>query len=134
MVKKMAKMLRFWGYPPDRPSHVSDQRRFRDAIHHGANVANANMKKDDAQAIAAEALNFIAGDATRLVRFLDLSGLDPQSIRAVARGSEFLAGVLDYICADEALLIGFADECGRTPAAIERAHRALSATWERDTP
>jgi hypothetical protein len=91
------------------------------------------MKKDEAEAIAAEALNFIASDAPRLVRFLDLSGIDPQSIRAAARGSEFLPGVLDYICADEALLIGFAEEYGQSPSAIERARRALSAPWERDT-
>ena len=83
------------------------------------------MTKDDAETIAAKALTFLAGDAARLVRFLDLSGLDPGSIRAAARGAGFLAGVLEYICGDEALLVAFAANAGIDPARIAQARVAL---------
>jgi len=90
----------------------------------------------DAEAIATEVLTFLAGDTARLVRFLDLSGLDPSSIRVAARGSRFLAGVLDYICADEALLVEFAKESGVDPSAVERARLALGGRprWESEVP
>jgi hypothetical protein len=92
------------------------------------------MQKDEAETIAAKALNFLARDAERLVRFLDLSGLNPGSIREAARDSGFLAGVLDYVCGDQALLLGFADQCDVTPSAVEKARSALSGRWERDLP
>ena len=93
------------------------------------------MKKTDADAIAVEALNFLAADATRLVRFLDLSGLEPASIRAAARDPAFLAGVLDYINADESLLMTFADTIGIRPNDVGNARVALGGqTWERDVP
>jgi hypothetical protein len=92
------------------------------------------MQREAAETIAANGLNFLARDAERLVRFLDLSGLHPGSIREAARDSGFLAGVLDYICADEALLLGFADEYRVTPSVVEKARSALSGRWERDLP
>ena len=93
------------------------------------------MKKKDAETMAVEALNFLAADATRLVRFLDLSGLDPTSIRAAARDAGFLAGVLDYVNTDEALLMAFADASGINPSAVAKARLILGGkSWERDVP
>jgi Protein of unknown function (DUF3572) len=92
------------------------------------------MQKDAAETIAANALNFLARDAERLVRFLDLSGLNPGSIREAARDAGFLAGVLEYICGDQALLLEFADHSGVTPSAVEKARLALSGRWDRDLP
>jgi len=93
------------------------------------------MKQADAEAIAIEALNFLAADATRLVRFLDLSGLDPASIRAAARNTGFLTGVLDYVSGDEALLMDFADSAGVKPGVVGRARTTLGGqNWERDVP
>jgi len=97
-------------------------------------IGQLAMQSEAAEAIAADALNFLASDAGRLVRFLDLSGLNPGSIREAARDSGFLAGILDYICADEALLLGFAGEYSVTPAAVEKARSALGGHWERDLP
>jgi chromosome segregation ATPase len=92
------------------------------------------MTNEDAETIAAEALNFIASDAARLVRFLDLSGLDPSSVRTAARSAGFLAGVLDYICGDEALLVAFAEKSSLDPSAVAQARKSLSGRWERDVP
>ena len=93
------------------------------------------MTKGDAEAIAIDALNFLAGDATRLTRFLDLSGLNPASLRAAARDPGFLAGILDYINGDESLLIAFAADASVEPTVVEKARAALSGrAWERDMP
>jgi Protein of unknown function (DUF3572) len=89
----------------------------------------------DAEAIAIDALNFLAGDALRLTRFLDLSGLNPASIRAAARDPGFLAGVLDYINADESLLMAFAADASVDPNVVEKARAALGGrAWEPDMP
>jgi Protein of unknown function (DUF3572) len=93
------------------------------------------MDKKSAESIAVEALNFLAADGARLVRFLDLSGLDPTSIRAAARDPGFLLGVLEYVNGDEALLKAFAAEAGVDPPVVERAHASLGGrAWERDLP
>jgi hypothetical protein len=89
------------------------------------------MNNDAAEAIAVNALAFIATDANRLARFLDLSGLTPQSIRTAARDSGFLLGVLDYIDADAALLKAFADSFGINPSTVSKARLALGGQpWE----
>jgi hypothetical protein len=91
----------------------------------------ANMNKNDAEGIAVDALTFIASDAARLARFLDLSGLTPASIRAAARDVGFLLGVLDYVDADETLLKAFADASGISPSIVAKARLALGGqSWE----
>jgi hypothetical protein len=93
------------------------------------------MNTDDAEAIAVDALTFLAADAARLQRFLDLSGLSPASIRAAAREAGFLLGVLDYIDADERLLKMFADTTGINPSFVAKARVALGGrTCEVDVP
>jgi Protein of unknown function (DUF3572) len=93
------------------------------------------MNKDNAETIAVEALRFLAGDAARLVRFLDLCGLNPNSVRSAARDPGFLAGVLDYVSADEALLVAFAQDAGIEPSAVDKARSVLGGRqWERDVP
>jgi hypothetical protein len=89
------------------------------------------MNNDAAEAIAVDALAFIATDANRLGRFLDLTGLTPQSIRAAARDAGFLLGVLDYIDADETLLKAFAASSGIDPLTVSKARSALGGrAWE----
>ncbi|HVX92342.1 MAG TPA: DUF3572 family protein, partial [Xanthobacteraceae bacterium] len=46
---------------------------------------SSSMARDAAEALAVEALTYLAGEPERLARFLDLSGIDPASIRAAAR-------------------------------------------------
>jgi Protein of unknown function (DUF3572) len=85
--------------------------------------------------LAIEALSFIAGDGERLGRFLAVTGIGPKQIRDAAREPRFLAGVLDYLAADEGLLVAFAQHAGFDPAAIARARKVLgSRSWERDVP
>jgi len=88
-----------------------------------------------AEALAIQGLTYLGSDSERLGRFLTSTGLGPQSLRAAAKETSFLAGVLDHIASDQQLLIGFAAEAGVKPADVDRARRALGGgDWERDIP
>ena len=88
-----------------------------------------------AESLAIQALGFLAQEPTRLERFLALTGIAPDQIRAAAAESEFLAGVLAHLGGDERLLTEFAAEAGVTPAEVDRARRLLAGTdWEREVP
>jgi hypothetical protein len=88
-----------------------------------------------AEALAVQALSYIAQDGERLGRFLGLTGIGPAEIRTAAREPGFLAGVLEYLAGDERLLTDFAREAGHEPATIEAARIALGgSSWEREIP
>ncbi|HXE25324.1 MAG TPA: DUF3572 domain-containing protein [Roseiarcus sp.] len=80
---------------------------------------------DFAQSVAVKALAFIAADSERLARFLNLTGLGPHNLRTAAADPAFLASVLDYLAADEALLVAFAADAGLKPEAVARAREFL---------
>ncbi len=80
---------------------------------------------EQAQALAIEALAFIAGDAELLPRFLALSGIEADGIRLAAREPGFLAGVLEFIANHEPTLLRFAEHAGMPPASVADALRAL---------
>jgi hypothetical protein len=91
-----------------------------------ANAEKQNEAKGEAaQAIAIEALSFVASDAELLPRFLALTGIEPAGIRIAAREPGFLAGVLQFICAHEPTLLKFAEAASLQPAAVSKALRAL---------
>jgi len=91
--------------------------------------------RKEAEALAIQALTFIASDGERLGRFLAVTGIGPSEIRAAAREPGFLGGVLDYVASDERLIAGFAAEAGLDPADIEHSRAALAGNpWERDVP
>jgi hypothetical protein len=91
--------------------------------------------KAAAEALAVQALTFLAEAPERLGRFLAETGISPQAIRTAAQEPRFLAGVLGYILGDESLLIAFAGEAGVNPPEVARAHAALAGpAWEREVP
>src|SRR5215470_15566525 len=95
----------------------------------------SGRSREAAEALAIQALNYLATEPARLSRFLALSGLEAQSIRTAAAESGFLAGVLAHLGEDERLLLGFAAEAGVTPAEVDRARRLLAGgDFERDVP
>ena len=51
------------------------------------------ITREAAEALGIQALAYLAGDPERLGRFLALSGLGPETIRAAAHDPGFLAGV-----------------------------------------
>jgi len=94
----------------------------------------SSLTQEAAEALAIQALTFIAGDGERLGRFLAATGIGPAEIRAAAREPGFLIGVLDHLAGDERLLTAFAAEAGIDPGDVGKAIAALGGHWEREIP
>jgi hypothetical protein len=93
------------------------------------------LTQDRAEALAIQALTFIASDSERLGRFLAVTGIGPAEIRAAAGEPGFLAGVLEYMASDERLIGAFAEENGLDPGDVGKARAALGGQpWERELP
>jgi Protein of unknown function (DUF3572) len=102
---------------------------------HGARRDGDAGKREAAEASAIAALSFLAAEPERLGRFLAMTGIGPDEIRAAASEPHFLAGVIEHIVGDEALLVAFATHAQVKPQEVERALAALGgAVWERDVP
>ncbi len=84
------------------------------------------MTNDEAEAIAIDMLGYLANDEVRLERFLALSGIDMEVLRAAAQEPAFLAGVVAHIAGDERTLIDFAQKSGHPPEAASAALRKLA--------
>jgi len=94
----------------------------------------SSRTRQAAEALAIQALAFIAEEPDRLAAFLAETGLTPDRIRESARQPHFLAGVLEHMLTDESLVVAFADSAGINPADIARARGVLGGHWERDLP
>ncbi len=81
--------------------------------------------RETAETVAVGALAFLAAQPEALTRFLRLTGLTPQTLREAAGEPGFLAGLLDYFLANEALLMDYARDAGLPPGEIGRARAAL---------
>jgi hypothetical protein len=79
-----------------------------------------------ADAIGVDALAFIAEDAKLFQRFLDMSGLEVDQIRAEAAKPAFFVGLLDFILAHEPTTMDFAAHAGLDPAEVQIARDALA--------
>lgn len=84
-----------------------------------------------AEALAIEALGFIASDEKLLPRFLALTGIEVRHIRQAAAEPGFLAGVLAFVAAYEPTLLEFAAASGRNPASVRKAMQALPVGEEK---
>jgi hypothetical protein len=94
-----------------------------------------NMSPEGAEALAIQALSFLAEDSERLTRFFSVTGLDPGGIREAASSPGFLAGVLAYLASDEKLASEFIAAAPCSADDIFRAHAALGGEpWEREIP
>ena len=76
---------------------------------------------ESAEAIALQGLTFLAQEPTRFLRFLKLTGLDPQDARALAGTPALALAVLEHLAQDESLLLVFAASCAVAPESISRA-------------
>ncbi|PWK69848.1 DUF3572 domain-containing protein [Aminobacter sp. AP02] len=80
---------------------------------------------ENAQALAIQALAFVASDPELLPRFLAITGIEAQHIRRAAQEPGFLAGVLQFLLAHEPTLLRFSQETGIAPGDVGIAARAL---------
>jgi hypothetical protein len=80
---------------------------------------------EDAEAIAARALAFLASEPRQLARFLALTGLGPDDLRRQIGSPELLAAVLEHLAHDEPLLLVFAAGARLPPEEVARALTVL---------
>ena len=84
------------------------------------------MTQDDAEALAVDALSFIASDEDLMTRFLSLSGVTVDNLRTSATEPGFLVGVLDYLAGHEPDLLAFAHARDIAPERIMTARHTLA--------
>lgn len=82
--------------------------------------------QEEAETTAVAALAWLAKDPRALERFLATSGIAVHALRAAAAEPGFLAGVLDFLLADEPLLLAFCAGRGAAPEAVSAAAALLS--------
>ena len=96
----------------------------------GTGLARASrrtgMDRDRAEEIAIAALGFLAEEPPRLVRFLQVTGMEPAQLGAQAGQAHIQVAILDYLLADETLLLVFATEKHIDPLLLAPAHALLS--------
>ncbi|MEZ5811525.1 MAG: DUF3572 domain-containing protein [Rhizobiaceae bacterium] len=88
-------------------------------------MKNTAIDQETAEALAVNALGFIASSEALLPRFLQLTGIEASAIREAAAEPGFLAGVLQFIAAHEPTLIAFCEATGAEPQSVGMALRAL---------
>ncbi|WP_121117197.1 DUF3572 family protein [Croceibacterium ferulae] len=79
----------------------------------------------DAAELALGALAWLLGDTLRAQRFLDLTGLTPESLRTSIGACATQAAVLDFLCAHEPDLEAASDALGILPEELAGARRRL---------
>jgi hypothetical protein len=79
-----------------------------------------------AETIAIAGLAFLAEDARRLGRFLAVTGVGPDELRAHARSPRMLLAVVEYLLGDESLLLVFTTGAGIAPESIIPAYDLLA--------
>lgn len=81
---------------------------------------------EEAEVIGLKALAFLADDEARLGRFMALTGISADELRAHAGETGTICAVLEYMASDESLLLVFAAENNLPPERIGPALYLLS--------
>jgi hypothetical protein len=79
------------------------------------------------ETVALQALVWILSDSGRAGRLLDLTGLDPATLRARAGEPALLAAAIGFLESYEPDLIACADALDLSPAALVDARRQLES-------
>ncbi|MEW9854983.1 DUF3572 domain-containing protein [Novosphingobium sp. M1R2S20] len=85
------------------------------------------MSTPDPQATALNALGWILGDEDRASRFLALTGLTPDELRASLGEQGTLSAVLDFLCSHEPDLIGAAEALDISPQELAAVRGRLGS-------
>ena len=83
------------------------------------------LTSEGAQTIALQALAYLAAEPEEIGRFLQISGLDVDDLRAKAGEPDLLRAVLDYILADDTRVTGLCQELGVKPTDLHAANHVL---------
>jgi hypothetical protein len=77
--------------------------------------------QDEAEAIALQALAFLASEPLRLAHFLNLSGTQPVEVRQRVSDPSFLQAILDHVVSEESILLVFAAGASVAPETVVAA-------------
>ena len=80
---------------------------------------------EDESALALQAIGWTLGDDSRAARFLALTGLTPQTLRAGLGDPALLAAALRFLEAHEPDLVACAEALGTTPLRLVETRRRL---------
>lgn len=89
-------------------------------------IANHSLPStEEAEALAIKALGYLSSDIELMGRFLAITGLDPSDLHQVAGEPAFLAAILDFMLADDALVLAFASNNAINPETLVAAKTRL---------
>jgi hypothetical protein len=88
-------------------------------------MRNKLVNEASQMVVGLQALAHVAGDTDLGPRFLALSGLDADGLRAGAGDPALLAAVIDFLSARESDLVACAEALAISPAALAAAASAL---------
>ena len=89
-------------------------------------IIRAPASTPDASALALQALGWVLSDGPRAERFLGLTGLTPEELRAGLGEPAILCAVLDFLANHEGDLVNAASALNISPAAIIAARKDLT--------
>jgi Protein of unknown function (DUF3572). len=84
-------------------------------------VRQKTLTKDRAETIALEGLRLLAGSPDELERFLKLSGIDLNELRAKASDPDLLRAVLDHILTVDERVTELCEATGSNPQELHAA-------------
>jgi len=90
-------------------------------------VLRDRSSSTDPAVLALQALAHVAGDEAMGPRFLALTGMDADALRANAGSPATLTALLDYLMANEHDLVATAEAIGVKPEALALAARKLGS-------
>ena len=76
--------------------------------------------------VALRALAWVLSDTARAERFLALTGLSPEALRASAGETAVHRAVLDFLCAHEPDLVAAAEALGLDPADLAAMQKQIA--------
>ncbi len=90
---------------------------------------------DEAEALTADILGWIAADTTRMGRFMALSGLTGDTLREAAMAPDFPLGVLNFLMSHEPTLLAYCNDRGTDPQRLADIwHRLEAASPHENAP
>ena len=89
--------------------------------------APALLTTQGAEAVALQAVAFVATDDELLQQFLASTGSDLEGLRLRIADRSFLVGVLDFLLADDGAVLAFSKQNGIAPETPMQARERLSA-------
>ncbi len=83
------------------------------------------LTRDDAETLALRALAHVAAKEDLFLRFVALTGMSVDEVRARIGDGATLGAILDFVLGDESLVIEFTAACELPPETVAKARALL---------